>query len=350
MGPIYQPNVVAKYVGKKRIEVPPHLFNIADTAYQNMTIDRECQSMLITGESGAGKTENTKKVISYFATVASSAGGAKKTEEADAGGAGKSKVKGTLEEQIVQANPVLEAYGNAKTVRNNNSSRFGKFIRIHFGPKNTIAGADIETYLLEKSRITYQQPGIERNYHIFYFLLSNKFPDVVEMILTEPDPSKYFYINQGCFHNDSVDDNEEMVLMDDAYAVLGFQEVDKKSLYKATASVLHFGEMKWKQRPREEQAEAERKDEANTIGKLLEIDPDELLKSMLKPRVKVGSEMVTKAQNIDQVKFATNAIAKSIYVRMFNWLVVQINISFATGLQRSYFIGVLDIAGFEIFE
>lgn len=339
--PIYNPSVVKKYQGKKRMEVPPHLFNIADTAYQNMVVDRECQSMLITGESGAGKTENTKKVIAYFATVAT-AGVSLKPDGTER--------EGSLEDQIVQANPVLEAYGNAKTVRNNNSSRFGKFIRIHFGPKSTIAGADVETYLLEKSRITYQQPGIERNYHIFYFLLSNRYPDVVEMILTEPDPKKYFYINQGCFHNDSVDDNEEMQLMDDAYKVLGFSDESKKALYKCVASVLHFGEMKWKQRPREEQAEAERKDEAITIGKLLEIDGDELLKAMLKPRVKVGSEMVTKAQNLDQVKFATNAISKSIYVRMFNWIVVQINISFATGLQRSYFIGVLDIAGFEIFE
>jgi len=171
--PIYGMNVVEKYKGRKKTEVPPHLFNVADNAYSAMLQDRENQSMLITGESGAGKTENTKKVISYFAMVANmmkTAEEKKKEEEAGTN-------KGSLEDQIVQANPVLEAYGNAKTTRNNNSSRFGKFIRIHFGPSGRIAGCDIETYLLEKSRVTYQQPGIERNYHVFYQLLSDVVPE-----------------------------------------------------------------------------------------------------------------------------------------------------------------------------
>ncbi|CAF1687656.1 unnamed protein product, partial [Adineta ricciae] len=137
--------VVLMYRGKKRTEVPPHLYAISDNAYSNMLRDRENQSMLITGESGAGKTENTKKVIQYFALVA--AASAKKEE-------GKKSM--TLEDQIVQSNPVLEAFGNAKTTRNNNSSRFGKFIRIHFGSSGKIAGADIEVYLLEKARVIFQ--------------------------------------------------------------------------------------------------------------------------------------------------------------------------------------------------
>jgi myosin heavy chain 6/7 len=135
-----------------------------------MMRDRENQSMLITGESGAGKTENTKKVIQYFAFVAAGVSGKKQSAE-DAN-------KPSLEDQIVSANPVMEAYGNAKTTRNNNSSRFGKFIRIHFTAVYGIAGADIESYLLEKSRITYQMPA-ERNYHIFYYLCSKAFPDMV---------------------------------------------------------------------------------------------------------------------------------------------------------------------------
>lgn len=137
--PIYTMQVVNKFKGKRRNEMPPHLFSIADNAYHNMLQDRENQSMLITGESGAGKTENTKKVISYFASVAATQSG--KDQSAEGG----SKKMVTLEDQIVQANPVLEAYGNAKTIRNNNSSRFGKFIRIHFGTTGKIAGADIET-------------------------------------------------------------------------------------------------------------------------------------------------------------------------------------------------------------
>ena len=201
------------YRGKKKNEVPPHLYSIADTAYQNMLRDRENQSMLITGESGAGKTENTKKVIQYLAFVAAS--GAPKKDD------GKQV---SLEDQIVSANPVLESFGNAKTTRNNNSSRFGKFIRIHFGPTGKIAGADIESYLLEKSRVIFQQPA-ERNYHIFYQLCSMQFPEYHKELLLEPNPSLYFYIAQGMLTIDNLDDGAEMKATDEAFDTLGFSKV-----------------------------------------------------------------------------------------------------------------------------
>jgi len=159
--PVYTNRCAKLYRGKRRNEVPPHIFAISDGAYVNMLTNKENQSMLITGESGAGKTENTKKVIAYFATV----GASTKKEEEAAAAAGGVKKKGSLEDQVVQTNPVLEAFGNAKTVRNDNSSRFGKFIRIHFGPSGKLAGADIETYLLEKARVISQQT-LERSYHI----------------------------------------------------------------------------------------------------------------------------------------------------------------------------------------
>jgi myosin heavy chain 6/7 len=162
--PIYNDRCISMFRGKRKIEMPPHVFAIVDNAYQAMLQDHENQSMLITGESGAGKTENTKKVIMYIAKVA----GVEKKPGAPAAEEG--KIKGTLDEQIVEANPLMEAFGNAKTVRNNNSSRFGKFIRAHFGQTGKLAGADIETYLLEKNRITFQLAA-ERNYHIFYQLL-----------------------------------------------------------------------------------------------------------------------------------------------------------------------------------
>lgn len=162
--PIYTNRVVQMYRGRRRQEMPPHLFAIADGAYTDMIANRENQSMLITGESGAGKTENTKKVIAYFANVGAST---KKDESKDK--------KANLEDQVVQTNPVLESFGNAKTVRNDNSSRFGKFIRIHFGPMGKLAGADIETYLLEKARVISQQ-SLERSYHIFYQVISGAIP------------------------------------------------------------------------------------------------------------------------------------------------------------------------------
>merc|ERR1711878_78678 len=162
--PIYTERVVKIYLGKRRNEVPPHLWAITETAYRNMLTNGKNQSMLITGESGAGKTENTKKVISYLALVASSPNK-------------KSAKKVSLEDQIVATNPILESYGNAKTSRNDNSSRFGKFIRIHFNAAGKLAGCDIESYLLEKSRIT-QQQEVERSYHIFYQLLQPFVPDM----------------------------------------------------------------------------------------------------------------------------------------------------------------------------
>ena len=162
--PIYLDKVVAMYRGKRRPEMPPHIFAIVDNAYQDMLIDHDNQSMLITGESGAGKTENTKKVIQYIAKVA----GVEKDKNEPA--PPENALTGTLDEQIVSANPLLEAFGNAKTTRNNNSSRFGKFIRCHFSATGKLAGADIEGYLLEKNRVTHQGTQ-ERNYHIFYQIL-----------------------------------------------------------------------------------------------------------------------------------------------------------------------------------
>ncbi len=230
--PLYTMKMVDFYRGKKKNEVPPHLYLVADNAYANMCRDRRNQSMLITGESGAGKTENTKKVIQYFAFVAANVGGKKKTEE-DAN-------KPSLEDQIVSANPVLEAYGNAKTTRNNNSSRFGKFIRIHFTANFGIAGADIESYLLEKSRITYCME-LERNYHIFYQLCSGGIPELTKEILLEADPSKYFYVNQGMLTIDRLDDKQEMRDTKKAFDILLFTQEQQMDLFKITAAVANWG-------------------------------------------------------------------------------------------------------------
>lgn len=337
--PIYTYEVAMKYKGKRRAEMPPHLFSISDNAYHSMLADRENQSILITGESGAGKTENTKKVISYFAFV--TANPSKKGEEVEK--------KGSLEDQIVQANPLLEAYGNAKTNRNNNSSRFGKFIRIHFGTTGKIAGADIEFYLLEKSRVTSQMKG-ERNFHIFYQLLSDYGKKYHDKLLVSADPALYSFINQGELTIDGVDDAEEMKLTDEAIDILGFSNDERMSLFKCTTSVINMGEMKFKQRPREEQAEADGTAEAEKVAFLLGVNAKDLLNSFLKPKVKVGNEFVTKGQNLDQVNFAVNALAKSLYSRLFTWLVARVNKTLDTKVKRQYFIGVLDIAGFEIFD
>ncbi|KAK6169002.1 hypothetical protein SNE40_020136 [Patella caerulea] len=339
--PIYTMSVISKYRGKRKMEMPPHLFAIADNAYQSMVQERENQSVLITGESGAGKTENTKKVIMYFAQVA--AMGHKPTEEEEAN----NSKKGTLEDQIVQCNPVLEAYGNAKTTRNNNSSRFGKFIRIHFGTQGKISGADIEQYLLEKSRVTFQQPA-ERNYHIFYQLLSNAIPEYNEKLLVNPDPALYSFINQGCLTVDNIDDVQEMKDTDTAFDVLGFSTEEKHGVFKCTGAILHFGEMKFKQRG--EQAESDGNAEAEKVAFLLGINSGDMMKGLIKPKIKVGTEFVTQGRTKVQVVNSVGALSKSLYDRMFKWMVVRLNKTLDTKAKRQFFIGVLDIAGFEIFD
>ncbi|KAH0619039.1 hypothetical protein JD844_018644 [Phrynosoma platyrhinos] len=253
--PVYTPSVVAAYKGKRRSEVPPHIYAIADNAYNDMLRNRENQSMLITGESGAGKTVNTKRVIQYFAIVAALGDSPGKKGQAPA-----TKTGGTLEDQVIEANPAMESFGNAKTLRNDNSSRFH------------------------------------------------------------------------------------------AMDILGFSPEEKYGCYKIVGAIMHFGNMKFKQKQREEQAEAEGTESADKASYLMGISSGDLIKGLLHPRVKVGNEYVTKGQTVDQVVYAVGALAKATYDRMFKWLVFRINKTLDTRLARQFFIGVLDIAGFEIFE
>merc|ERR1712048_757869 len=239
--PIYTGTVVKMYLGKRRNEVPPHLWAITETAYRNMLTNGKNQSMLITGESGAGKTENTKKVIAYLAQVAAS-------------GKKSAAKKVSLEDQIVATNPILESYGNAKTSRNDNSSRFGKFIRIHFNPAGKLAGCDIQSYLLEKSRIT-QQQEVERSYHIFYQLLQPFVPDLKAKCALGDDIYDYSFVSQGKTTVASIDDNEELEFTDSAFDIIGFSNQEKWECYSITAAVMSFGEVKFKQKGRDDQAE-----------------------------------------------------------------------------------------------
>ncbi|XP_072290995.1 myosin heavy chain, fast skeletal muscle-like [Eucyclogobius newberryi] len=337
--PVYDSEVVNAYRGKKRMEAPPHIFSVSDNAYQFMLCDRENQSVLITGESGAGKTVNTKRVIQYFATIAVS-GGEKKPE---------GKMQGSLEDQIIAANPLLEAYGNAKTVRNDNSSRFGKFIRIHFKTTGKLASADIETYLLEKSRVTFQLSD-ERGYHIFYQMMTNHMPELVEISLLTTNPYDFPMCSQGHITVASIDDKVELEATDNAIDILGFTHEEKLSIFKMTGAVLHHGNMKFKQKQREEQAEPDGTEDADKVAYLLGLNSADMLKGLCYPRVKVGNEFVTKGQTVPQVMNAVPALAKSIYERMFLWMVIRINQMLDTKQSRNYYIGVLDIAGFEIFD
>merc|ERR1711936_103557 len=309
---------------------------VTETAYRNMLSNHKNQSMLITGESGAGKTENTKKVIAYLAMVATSS---KKADK-----------KVSLEDRIVATIPIMESYGNAKTSRNDNSSRFGKFIRIHFGPSGKLAGCDIQSYLLEKSRIT-QQREVERSYHIFYQLLQPYMAELKAKCLLTDDIYDYFFVSQGKVIVESINDNEELEYTDNAFDILGFPENEKWCAYRITAAVMTFGEVHFKQKGRDEQAEPDELEWPSKVATLLGVNMEELMKAFCKPKIKVGTEWVTKAQNVEQATNSVGAIARSTYNRLFLWLIDMCNRTLLDPtMKKANCCCVLDIAGFEIFE
>ncbi|TRY55590.1 hypothetical protein DNTS_021481 [Danionella cerebrum] len=333
--PIYTEEIVEMYKGKKRHEMPPHIYAITDTAYRSMMQDREDQSILCTGESGAGKTENTKKVIQYLACVASSF----KTK----------KDQGELEKQLLQANPILEAFGNAKTVKNDNSSRFGKFIRINFDVNGYIVGANIETYLLEKSRAI-RQAKDERAFHIFYYLLSGA-GDKLRSELCLEDYNKYRFLSNGNVTIPGQQDKDLFAETIDAFRIMGIPEDEQTGLLKVVSAVLQLGNMSFKKERNTDQASMPDDTAAQKVSHLLGMNVTDFTRAILTPRIKVGRDFVQKAQTQEQAEFAVEALAKATYERLFRWLVMRINKALdKTKRQGASFIGILDIAGFEIFE
>ncbi|XP_067115240.1 myosin-9-like [Osmerus mordax] len=340
--PIYSEDIVDMYRGKKRHEMPPHIYAITDTAYRSMMQDREDQSILCTGESGAGKTENTKKVIQYLANVASSF--KSKKEQASA-----VLSHGELEKQLLQANPILEAFGNAKTVKNDNSSRFGKFIRINFDVNGYIVGANIETYLLEKSRAV-RQAKEERAFHIFYYMLTGA-GDKLRSELCLEDYKKYRFLSNGNVTIPGQQDRDLFLETMEAFKIMSIPEEESTGLFKVVSAVLQLGNMSFKKERNSDQASMPDDTAAQKVCHLLGINVTDFSRAILSPRIKVGRDYVQKAQTQEQAEFAVEALAKASYERMFRWLVLRINKALdKTKRQGASFIGILDIAGFEIFE
>ncbi|KAJ1654513.1 class II myosin [Dispira simplex] len=333
--PIYTDEVLRSYRGKKRGEAPPHIFAISDSAYQSMLQRRENQSILITGESGAGKTENTKKVIQHLTGIASD----------------RSKTRAgavTLEQQILRANPILESFGNAKTVRNNNSSRFGKFIRIGFNNKGYIAGANIDWYLFEKSRVTHQSPK-ERNYHVFYQFLKGAPAELKQTLLLDGGLNDYGYTRGSLKDIEGVDDIAEFKLLTDSFSILNFSPELQLNFFRILASVLHLGNIKVTS-TRDDQAMLSDSVAAEKVCHVLGIPTAEFTKGLLRPQMKAGRDWVTQARNVQQVNYSVEALARTLYERMFGKLIERINATIDRPTGKGSFIGVLDIAGFEIFE
>uniref|UniRef100_A0A8C3PG82 Myosin heavy chain 10 n=1 Tax=Chrysemys picta bellii TaxID=8478 RepID=A0A8C3PG82_CHRPI len=336
--PIYSENIIEMYRGKKRHEMPPHIYAISESAYRCMLQDREDQSILCTGESGAGKTENTKKVIQYLAHVASSHKGRKDHN-----------IPGELERQLLQANPILESFGNAKTVKNDNSSRFGKFIRINFDVTGYIVGANIETYLLEKSRAV-RQAKDERTFHIFYQLLSGAGEHLKSDLLLEGF-NNYRFLSNGYIPIPGQQDKDNFQETMEAMHIMGFSHEEILSMLKVVSSVLQFGNISFKKERNTDQASMPENTVAQKLCHLLGMNVMEFTRAILTPRIKVGRDYVQKAQTKEQADFAVEALAKATYERLFRWLVHRINKALdRTKRQGASFIGILDIAGFEIFE
>ncbi|XP_043075151.1 myosin VIa isoform X2 [Puntigrus tetrazona] len=359
---LYSPETIKQYQGRSLGTLPPHVYAIADKTYRDMKVLKMSQSIIVSGESGAGKTENTKFVLRYLTTSY---------------GTGQD-----IDERIVEANPLLEAFGNAKTVRNNNSSRFGKFVEIHFNGKNAVVGGFVSHYLLEKSRICTQGQE-ERNYHIFYRLCAGAPEDIKEKFhLSSPDCFRY--LCRGCTRYFSTKDSDKLIpqnrkspeylkagplkdpLLDDhadfnrmcvAMKKIGLDDTEKLNMFRVVAGVLHLGNIDFEEAGSTSGGCVLKKTCGQSLqfcAELLGLDEEDLRVS-LTTRVMhttAGGAKGTAIKvplKVEQASSARDALAKAIYSRLFDHVVTRINQCFPFD-SSAHFIGVLDIAGFEYFE
>ncbi|XP_051786268.1 unconventional myosin-Ib isoform X9 [Erpetoichthys calabaricus] len=334
--PIYSPEKVEEYRNRNFYELSPHIFSLADEAYRSLRDQDKDQCILITGESGAGKTEASKLVMSYVAAVC-----------------GKGAEVNQVKEQLLQSNPVLEAFGNAKTVRNDNSSRFGKYMDIEFDFKGDPLGGVISNYLLEKSRVV-KQPRGERNFHVFYQLLSGAPDDMLKKLNLERDFSKYNYLGLDSATVNGVDDAANFRTVRNAMQIVGFMDDETQSVLEVVSAVLKLGNIEFKPESRVnglDESRVKDKNELKEICELIGIEQTVLERAFSFRTVEAKQEKVSTTLNVAQAYYARDALAKNLYSRLFSWLVNRINESIkAQTKTRKKVMGVLDIYGFEIFE
>ncbi|KAH1031103.1 hypothetical protein J1N35_043277 [Gossypium stocksii] len=325
--PLYGNDYVEAYKNKS-IE-SPHVYAIADTAIREMTRDEVNQSIIISGESGAGKTETAKIAMQYLAVLG--------------GGSG-------IEYEILKTNPILEAFGNAKTLRNDNSSRFGKLIEIHFSETGKISGAKIQTFLLEKSRVVQCAEG-ERSYHIFYQLCAGA-PRALREKLNLKDVDEYKYLKQSnCYSITGVNDAEHFHIVKEALDIVHVSKEDQESVFAMLAAVLWLGNVSFTIIDNENHVEAVQDESLINVAKLIGCDAADLNLALSTRKMRVGSDNIVQKLTLSQAIETRDALAKSIYAGLFEWLVEQINKSLAVGKRltgRS--ISILDIYGFESFD
>jgi myosin-5 len=344
---LYSSDIIQAYSGKSRGELEPHLFAIAEDAYRRMKEDDKNQTIVVSGESGAGKTVSAKYIMRYFASVeeitnSDSVLGSKNAAHIE---------MSETEQQILATNPIMEAFGNAKTTRNDNSSRFGKYLEILFNDKTAIIGARIRTYLLERSRLVFQ-PASERNYHIFYQMLEGLSSEEKEQLLLT-DIAEYHYMNQGGDHKiGGVDDRAEFQATTDALLLIGISKEKQTAIFTLLAALLHIGNIEVKATRNDASLSS---DEPNLVKacKLLGVNCFNFAKWITKKQITTRSEKIISNLNHKQALVARDSVSKYIYSALFDWLVAYINQDLCSPDVVEHiqtFIGVLDIYGFEHFE
>ncbi|CAK9436845.1 uncharacterized protein LODBEIA_P13670 [Lodderomyces beijingensis] len=340
---LYSQDIVQAYAGTRRGELDPHLFAIAEDAYRCMKVDNENQTVVVSGESGAGKTVSAKYIMRYLATV---------EEEGDQTlGSDHKADMSQVEKQILATNPIMEAFGNAKTTRNDNSSRFGKYLEILFDKQTCIIGARIRTYLLERSRLVFQ-PATERNYHIFYQILAGM-GDVAKEELGLTTADDFRYTNQGGMTQiDGVDDAAEFQATSEALTMIGIDDSKQSQIFRILAALLHIGNIEIAATRNDANLSS---DEPNLVKAcdLLGIDPLNFAKWCVKKQITTRSEKIISSLSHAQALVARDSFAKYIYSALFDWLVDYVNSDLCPdkiASQVKSFIGVLDIYGFEHFE
>ncbi|KAL1930542.1 hypothetical protein VTP01DRAFT_10704 [Rhizomucor pusillus] len=339
---LYEPDIIQQYSGRRRGELEPHLFAIAEDAYRCMIREKRNQTIVVSGESGAGKTVSAKYIMRYFATA---------DDKETVGKQARDSARGMteVEEQILATNPIMEAFGNAKTTRNDNSSRFGKYIEIQFDKGCNIVGARTRTYLLERSRLIFQ-PETERNYHIFYQLCAGA-PLTERKEFELKDWQSFHYLNQsGTGTIPGVDDAQEFELTKNALSMVGISLQTQWQIFRLLAALLHIGNIEIGGRNDATLSDSE--PSMLIATKLLGIKTSEFRKWIIKKQIVTRSDKIISNLNPAMATVVRDSVAKYIYANLFDWLVLMINESLSCGDPEriSTFIGVLDIYGFEHFK